>query len=62
MPEDELPFPLDPVIEFYKKDIDLTLLRENLKRTVDERIRNLQQLLEFAEALRQAGREARAGQ
>lgn len=62
MSSDELPFPPDPVIEFYKKDIDRTLLRENLRRTVDERIRNLQQLLEFAEALRQAGREARARQ
>lgn len=62
MADDDLPFPLDPVIEFYKKDIDRSLLRENLRRTVDERVRNLQQLLEFAEALRQAGREMRARQ
>ncbi|HEY5315418.1 MAG TPA: hypothetical protein VIK18_23000 [Pirellulales bacterium] len=62
MSDDDLPFPPDPVIEFYKKDIDRTLLRENLRRTVDERIRNLQQLLAFAETLRQAGREARARQ
>jgi hypothetical protein len=29
----------DPVIEFYKKDVDRTLLRENLKLTVEERLR-----------------------
>ena len=27
----------DPVIEAYKKDVDRTLLRENLKLTVEER-------------------------
>ena len=29
---------LDPVIEAYKKDIDRTLLRQNLMRTVAERL------------------------
>jgi hypothetical protein len=29
----------DPVIESYKKDVDRTLLRENLKLTVEQRIR-----------------------
>lgn len=28
----------DPVIEAYKKDVDRTLLRENLKLSVEERI------------------------
>lgn len=28
---------LDPVIEFYKKDVDRTLLRENLKLTTQQR-------------------------
>ena len=32
----------DPVIEAYKKDVDRTLLRENLKLTVEERIRKAQ--------------------
>lgn len=32
----------DPVIEAYKKDIDRTLLRERLKRTPEERLRDLQ--------------------
>ncbi len=45
----------DPVIEAYKKDIDRTLLRENLKRTPEERIRNLMQLQRVAEELRRAG-------
>lgn len=46
----------DPVIEVYKRDVDRTLLRENLKLTVDERFANLRQLLRFAEELRRAGR------
>jgi hypothetical protein len=46
----------DPVTEVYKKDIDRTLLRENLKRTPDERLRELVRLQRFAEELRRAGR------
>jgi len=46
----------DPVIEAYKKDVDRTLLRENLKLTVEERLRNLMRLQRFAEEMRQAGR------
>jgi len=34
--------PKDPVIEVYKKDIDRTLLRENLKLTVEQRLTKLQ--------------------
>lgn len=49
---------IDPVIEAYKKDLDLTLIRENLKRTPEERIRNLMELQRFADELRRAGREA----
>jgi hypothetical protein len=47
----------DPVIEFYKKDVDRTLLRENLKLTVEERLRNLMRLQRFAEEMREAGRK-----
>jgi hypothetical protein len=32
----------DPVIEAYKKDVDRTLLRENLKLTVEQRLRKAQ--------------------
>lgn len=34
----------DPVIEAYKKDVDRTLLRENLKLTYEERLMQLQQM------------------
>ena len=46
----------DPVIEAYKKDIDLTLIRENLKLSVEERLLKLIELQRFAEELRRAGR------
>jgi hypothetical protein len=48
----------DPVIEAYKKDVDRTLLRENLKRSAEERFRNLMALQRAADELRRAGREA----
>lgn len=50
---------LDPVIEAYKKDIDVTLIRENLRLTVDQRFQQLMKLQQFAEDLRRAGRKAR---
>ncbi|MBM3820309.1 MAG: hypothetical protein FJW14_15005 [Acidimicrobiia bacterium] len=49
----------DPVIEAFKKDIDRTLLRENLRRTPDERLQALMAVQRFAEELRRAGAEAR---
>jgi hypothetical protein len=39
--------------------VDRTLLRENLKRTVDQRIRSLIELKEFGNELARAGRKAR---
>ena len=48
----------DPVTELYKRDVDRTLVRENLRRSPEERIealQQLQQLQRFAEAVRQAG-------
>jgi hypothetical protein len=54
------PLEPDPVIEAYKKDVDRTLIRMNLRLTYEERLRNLMQLQRFAEELRRAGREARA--
>ena len=43
----------DPVIEAYKRDLDRSLLRANLKRTPEERFLQLQELQRFAdEALR----------
>jgi hypothetical protein len=46
----------DAVIDAYKKDIDRTLIRENLKLTPDERVRKLQSFVELAGALRGAPR------
>ena len=59
MAKQPFPFPPDPVIEAYKKDIDRTLIRENMKRTVEERFERLMELQRFAEELQRAGREAR---
>jgi hypothetical protein len=41
-----------PVIEAYKKDVDRTLLRENLKLTVAQRIEKMIQVLAFVDELR----------
>ena len=46
----------DPVIEAYKKDIDRTLIRENLKLTPDERLRKLQAFINTLQGLREAPR------
>lgn len=46
----------DPVIEAYKKDVDRTLLRENLKLTVEQRLRKFASFLEYAQELRGAAR------
>ncbi len=48
----------DPVIEAYKKGIDRTLVRQNLRLTVEQRIEELMKLQQFAEEVRRAGREA----
>jgi len=49
----------DPVVEAYKKDIDRTLNRENLKLSVEERFRKAMALARFADEMRRAGRQAR---
>lgn len=48
----------DAVIEAYKDGIDRTLIRENLRMTVDQRFERLMSLQQFAEELREAGRPA----
>jgi hypothetical protein len=50
----------DPVIEAYKKDVDRTLLRENLKLTVEERFRKFKSFMNYVYELREAGRRARS--
>jgi hypothetical protein len=48
----------DPVIEAYKGDIDRTLLRQNLRRSVEERLEALMRLQRLAEEFRRAGQRA----
>jgi len=50
----------DPVVEAYKKDIDRTLLRANLKLTVKERFQRAMAHARFADELRRAGTELRS--
>jgi hypothetical protein len=42
------------VINVYKKDVDRTLLRENLRLTVEERFRKFESFWEYAHELRGA--------
>jgi hypothetical protein len=49
----------DPVVEVRKQDVDRTLLRENLKLTVEERFTKFEWFWEYAQELREAGRKAR---
>ena len=46
------------MVEAYKNDIDRTLLRENLKLSIEERFRKAMALARFADELRRAGGEA----
>jgi len=48
----------DPVIEAYKKDVDRTLIRENLKLTPHERVEKMIAALHFMEEARKS-RKAR---
>jgi hypothetical protein len=50
----------DPIVEAFKKDVDRTLLRENLKLTPEERFRKCEQLMRSVLELRGAAR-ARPG-
>ena len=49
----------DPVIEAYKRDVDVTLLDENLKLGVAERLRKLQAVVEALEEVRAGAGERR---
>ncbi len=46
----------DPVVEAYKKDLDRSLIRQNLRRSVQERLEALMELQRFAEELVRSGR------
>ena len=50
----------DPVVEMYMRDVDRTLLREQLKLTPAQRLEKLVRFASFATVLRAAGQRARA--
>ena len=50
---------IQTIIEIYKKDVDRTLIRENLKLTVEQRLLKLQNFQQFAIEIRAAGRKVR---
>lgn len=52
----------DPVVEVHKRGIDVTLIRENLRRSVEERLIQLMALQRFAEELKKAGESVRPKQ
>lgn len=44
----------DPVVEAFKRDVDRTLLRENLRKTVEQRLGDVEAFRKSAERLRHA--------
>ena len=50
---------IQAVIEAYKKDVDRTMIRQNLQLTVEERLLNLENFVQFAGELRAAGKRIR---
>ena len=46
---------IQAVIEEYKMDVDRTMIRQNLQLTVEERLLNLENFVQFAGELRKAG-------
>ncbi len=55
--ESEPVFEPDPLVEAYKRDVDRTLIRENLRLTVEQRFDKLMRLQQFAAELRRAARD-----
>jgi hypothetical protein len=52
--------PADAVIEAYKPGVDRTLIRANLRKTPEERLRALEALQRLAEEVQKAGLAARS--
>lgn len=50
---------IDEIIELYKKDVDVTLIDEMLRLSVEERIQRLEEFEQFREELRTATERAR---
>lgn len=47
--------PIDPVIEWYMRGVDRSLIRENLRKTHEERLLALQGMQVFVDEVRAAG-------
>jgi hypothetical protein len=56
LPARARPLPPDPVIAAYARDVDRTLIRENLRLGVEERLRKLQHWMSAMEAVRGVAR------
>jgi hypothetical protein len=52
---------VDPVVEAFRADVDVTLLERNLRLSVEERFLQLMELQRFANELRSAGRKVTRG-
>lgn len=49
---------IDDIIEVYKRDVDVSLIVESLKRSIDERLEALMQMQAFVDEMRKARRPA----
>jgi hypothetical protein len=47
---------IDDIIDVYKRDVDRTLIRQRLTRSIEERLEDLMELQRFAAELHRAGR------
>lgn len=50
---------IDDIIDLYKKDVDISLIRENLKLTPDQRLKNMVNCANFVLKAQEAGRRLR---
>ena len=62
LPDLAPPHAYDPVLEIYKRDVDRTLLRENLKLSVEKRLEKFVAFMRCLEEVREAGRRMRGAQ
>ena len=49
----------DPLVEALVRDVDMSLIRRNLKMTPQQRVEQLMEMQRFAVELRKAGRKVR---
>ena len=47
---------IDDIIDVYKRDVDVSLIVESLRRSIDERLEALMQMQAFVEEMRTARR------